>query len=154
MGDAATDCSTITCPSNQVCPFGWSRFVPKGECCPKCLRNCPGDVVSCTIPDCGIGGMAIVGACCPVCKCEIKGQRFSKCVSPCQRTCKEPDKVCSAGCEPGCACRSGEVIDEVNKRCVPPEECPAPGKQKYRECNLVPMCTPTSSSVLISNWTK
>ena len=67
----------------------------------------------------------------------INGQEYSECASPCPATCSQPDPLCIAVCQPGCACPTGQVIHEESARCVLLEECSTqgcpPGKE-YDEC--------------------
>ena len=59
--------------------------------------------------------------------CENEGAAPVRCAPSCPATCLSPFVVCdSIVCDvPGmCACPDGQVIDEVNNRCVPRDECP------------------------------
>ena len=88
----------------------------------------PCAAVSCVVPVCPAGQVAKVpeGESCAVCVCEIEGQTFSQCASDCPRSCDSPPGiVCGPTCRVGCKCPPNQVIDTVNKRCVPLEECPA-----------------------------
>lgn len=119
------DCSLVDC-ALPVCTSGERVVVPEGECCPVCVRDPTCAAASCVIPVCPAGQVAKVpeGECCPVCMCEVEGQTFSQCASACPRTCESPDIFCIALCRPGCRCPPNQVIDTMNKRCVPLEECP------------------------------
>ena len=88
----------------------------------------PCAAVSCVVPVCPAGQVAKVpeGESCAVCVCEIERQTFSQCASDCPRSCDSPPGiVCGPTCRVGCKCPPNQVIDTVNKRCVPLEECPA-----------------------------
>ena len=92
---AAVDCTLQVCP---VCIEGAEAERAPGQCCPDCLG------------------------------CPIEGQIFTDCASVCPHTCtslrRSPPVQCLTVCRRGCACPSGKVIDEVNNRCVLPEDCP------------------------------
>ena len=57
--------------------------------------------------------------------CPIKGQVYHECKG-CPPTCENHNKLvpCLLICEPGCACPSGQVLDEQSNTCVYPDECP------------------------------
>lgn len=43
----------------------------------------------------------------------------------CPRTCANPYLICSGTGHDGCSCPTGQVIDEKNRRCVYPRNCPS-----------------------------
>ena len=59
--------------------------------------------------------------------CPYKGMVHSDC-APCLRTCREPDRRCTAQCVSGCGCPRGTVLDERRRECVPPRRCPSRNK--------------------------
>ena len=126
--DVDCSCALPECKPGEVI-----RPPPEGECCPVCVTDffrCA--AVSCLLPVCKVGEKLEVprGECCPICvkECEIVGQTFSRCASPCPRTCENPNPICIALCVQGCMCPSGEVVDTAAGRCVPQELCPPRGK--------------------------
>ena len=122
-------CAAVSCIL-PVCGESQKLEVPRGECCPICVPDCA--AVSCLRPVCKVGEKLEVprAECCPICvkECEIVGQTFSRCASPCPRTCENPNPVCIALCVQGCMCPPGEVVDTAAGRCVPQELCPPRGK--------------------------
>jgi len=49
---------------------------------------------------------------------------FTECGTACPPTCKEPGPVaCTQQCVVGCQCPIGTVLDEVQKKCVKPNQC-------------------------------
>ncbi len=61
-------------------------------------------------------------------QCEIEGQVFSDCASPCPKTCdSDPNQICITLCVQGCTCPPGQVIDTVNNKCVTTDMCPPTG---------------------------
>lgn len=128
-------CSAVSC-SRPVCEENEGLIVPKGECCPQCV-NC--SAVNCQQPVCHVGEELVVseGECCPRCEriqCEIEGQVPSTCASLCPRRCNSPIRLCPTVCVFGCKCPSGQLIDSINRKCVPPEECPG---GKCLICNYI-----------------
>ena len=126
------DCTAVLCPL-VACERGSNSVIPEGQCCPRCIPDAPDcSAVSCLRPVCGVGEELVVpdGECCPQCQplCTIKGQTFSFCASRCPRTCNSPPVFCPAVCVEGCVCPSGQLIDTINNRCVPEDECPSTGK--------------------------
>lgn len=124
------DCSAVTC-LKPVCEEDKELVVPEGQCCPRCVPRTPNcSAVICLQPVCRAGEKLVIpeGECCPQCQpieCEIEGQEFSTCASLCPATCNSPIRFCPLVCVFGCKCPSGQLIDTVNKRCVPADECPS-----------------------------
>ena len=59
--------------------------------------------------------------------CPIPGQVFKQQGVNCPgnpATCENPFPACPFTIEPGCECRTGQVIDEENNRCVVLRQCP------------------------------
>ena len=46
-------------------------------------------------------------------------------MATCPKTCSNPHLLCAGDGQPGCSCPLGQVIDEMNNRCVYPNECPS-----------------------------
>ena len=64
--------------------------------------------------------------------CSVEGATYSECGAACPLTCLTPAILCLIqGCFPGCTCPDGQLIDEVNNRCVPLEQCPPLGTCFY-----------------------
>jgi len=64
--------------------------------------------------------------------CSVEGATYSECGAACPPTCLTPAILCLIqGCFPGCTCPDGQLIDEVNNRCVPLEQCPPLGTCFY-----------------------
>ena len=42
----------------------------------------------------------------------------------CPATCNDPDLRCTLECRRGCGCPPGQLIDEINNKCVPRRQCP------------------------------
>ena len=132
--DTGPDCAAVSCLL-PVCEEDEQLVVPEGECCPQCqpIGGPDCSAVLCLLPDCEEGEEAVVpeGECCPQCQpivCEIEGATPSDCASLCPATCDNSGPlVCPTVCVKGCVCPSGEVIDTVNKKCVPRNECPPIG---------------------------
>jgi len=61
-----------------------------------------------------------------VAECPYEGQVFMDCAPLCHTTCSNVDQnsPCSAVCVRGCGCPQGMVIDEDQRRCVMPSQCP------------------------------
>ena len=74
-------------------------------------------------------------------QCEIEGQVFSDCASPCPTTCdSDPNQICSTLCVQGCTCPPGQVIDTVNNICVTVDMCPPTGIDCSAVLCLRPVC--------------
>ena len=62
--------------------------------------------------------------------CAVEGAVYSECGAACPPSCLAPFLLCLfEGCFPGCMCPEGQLIDGLNNRCVPREQCPSPGVQ-------------------------
>ena len=57
--------------------------------------------------------------------CPIAGQEYNEVKATCPKTCSNPHLLCAGDGQPGCSCPLGQVIDEMNNRCVYPNECPS-----------------------------
>ena len=57
--------------------------------------------------------------------CPIAGQEYNEVKATCPKTCSNPHLLCAGDGQPGCSCPLGQVIDEMNNRCVSPNECPS-----------------------------
>ena len=56
-------------------------------------------------------------------ECEITGQVFTECGTPCPAVCgEERPVICAAMCVSECQCPSGKFLDRTLERCV--DECP------------------------------
>ena len=62
---------------------------------------------------------------CEIKDCSIEGQVYQEGTTDCPRTCDNPYLLCSGTGHDGCTCPSGQVIDEKNRRCVDPTNCPS-----------------------------
>ena len=61
--------------------------------------------------------------------CPYEGQVFMDCAPLCPTTCSNKDVAsrCPRVCVRGCGCPEGMVIDEEQRRCVMPSQCPNKG---------------------------
>ena len=57
--------------------------------------------------------------------CPIAGQEYNEVKANCPKTCSNPHLLCAGEGRPGCSCPTGQVIDEMNNRCVHPNDCPS-----------------------------
>lgn len=131
-----SDCDLVLCDVPPICANGVPT-VPLGGCCPTCTVTAAPETKQPTeseeptetektklteaLPSTSTE---------PVTEkpCEIKGSKPVQCAPSCPATCLSPFVFCdSIVCDiPGmCACPDGQVIDEVNSRCVPRDECPS-----------------------------
>ena len=61
--------------------------------------------------------------------CPISGQEYNEVRASCPKTCSNPHLLCAGEGQPGCSCPKGQVIDEMNNRCVSPNDCPSKRKR-------------------------
>ena len=61
--------------------------------------------------------------------CPYEGQVFMDCAPLCPATCSNMSMAspCPRVCVEGCGCPEGMVIDEEQRRCVMPSQCPNKG---------------------------
>jgi len=116
-------CKTDPCDVN-TCP-AYPNARCKADFCGGCnARFFVGDkevTDSCGNSDVGSGS----GVTKPKLLCSVEGATYSECGAACPPTCLTPAILCLIqGCFPGCTCPDGQLIDEVNNRCVPLEQCP------------------------------
>ena len=106
--------------------------VSPDEClCPDCEplpENCSNIIVSssndsCSCPTCGGKKLHDTFLLLSSLDCAISGQ-FYKESNSCPKTCSEPYRVCPSDTS-GCACPSGQLIDEGKQTCVEPKDCPS-----------------------------
>ena len=66
-------------------------------------------------------------------ECPYEGQVFMDCTPLCPTTCSNKDVAspCPRVCVRGCGCLEGMVIDEEQRRCVMPSQCPNKSKIQY-----------------------
>ena len=57
--------------------------------------------------------------------CPIVGQEYNDVKASCPKTCSNPHLLCAGEGQPGCSCPLGQVIDEMNNRCVQLKDCPS-----------------------------
>ena len=65
--------------------------------------------------------------------CPITGQEYNEVSAHCPKTCSNPHLLCAGEGEPGCSCPLGQVIDEINNRCVQPKDCPSKEMNERRQ---------------------
>ena len=52
------------------------------------------------------------------------GLVYTDCCTVCPLMCNKPQPLfCTLQCVPGCQCLSGTVLDELQNKCVKPDEC-------------------------------
>ena len=74
------------------------------------------------------------GVCFLYTDCPIAGQKYNEVKANCPKTCSNPHLLCAGEGQPGCSCPMGQVIDEMNNRCVHPNNGPSKNNS-YRVCN-------------------
>uniref|UniRef100_A0A1X7V3D2 Uncharacterized protein n=1 Tax=Amphimedon queenslandica TaxID=400682 RepID=A0A1X7V3D2_AMPQE len=122
------------CPAGQVLDESINRCVYPEQC--PCQGTCdpvPNNCTSLSYDNCN----------CPFCKdCPIVGQEYNDVKASCPKTCSNPHLLCAGEGQPGCSCPLGQVIDEMNNRCVQPKNCPKPDP-----CTLAPERGPCTASI-------
>ncbi|XP_019853716.1 PREDICTED: uncharacterized protein LOC109583018 [Amphimedon queenslandica] len=122
------------CPAGQVLDEGNNKCVYPEQC--PCQRSCDPMPENCTriyYDNCN----------CPLCRdCPITGQEYNEVSAYCPKTCSNPHLLCAGEGQPGCSCPLGQVIDEMNNRCVQLKDCPKPDP-----CTLAPERGPCTASI-------
>ncbi|XP_063893818.1 zonadhesin isoform X2 [Helicoverpa armigera] len=84
-------------------------------------------------------------------RCKDPNAVFKSCTSACEPTCSNPDtnRACIEVCKPpGCVCKPGFVLSEIEGKCVEPDNCPAkPCKDPnavFKTCTSA--CEPTCTN--------
>ena len=134
------DCDLVRC-ARPLCEDGVPLVTPSGQCCPVCdpttaepeTKQPEETEQPETLPPVNTEP-ATSSEPATEKPCQVKGALLVKCASGCPATCLNPSVSCFVMiCDvPGlCECPAGQVVDQVNNRCVPLEECPSAAGTAY-----------------------